>query len=248
MAETRLLDRLTASEPVLAAVGRLRLAQRHRRARHLRRHQPVRPRRPGSYRGGPDPARAETAPGPPLQAAALPAPAGAGLATMGRRPLLRPRRPHPGPYAGRTRRPSPATGRMPGTGAQAAGSSPAAMGAVAAARPATPAGGRVLEAASRPRRRRSGSGRLRSAARPGRRRAHPGRTTMDPSAHPGHQPATGRQPAPAPARTKPRVVGPGRRGGKSSPSSLPHEPASTTRSAASIGWPSSAAAWTPPSR
>ena len=41
---------------------------------------------------------------------------------------------------------------------------------------------------------------------------------------------------------------PGRRGGKSSPSSAPPGPASTSRSGPTAGWPSSAAAWTSPSR
>src|SRR5512135_1315764 len=83
---------------------------------------------------------------------------------------------------------------------------PAAVGAVAATRPAGAAGGRVLAAASRRRRRRRGAGRLRGAAGPGPQRACPGRTAVDTG--PVRPPAAGRQPAPAPGRARPRGVGP----------------------------------------
>jgi hypothetical protein len=98
---------------------------------------------------------------------------------------------------------------MRGAGPASAGSVPAAVGAVAAPRPAAATGGRVLEAASRPRRRPRGGGHLRGAAGPGRRRAHPGRPAVDADPDPDHQGAAGRQPAPTPAATRSRVVGPG---------------------------------------
>jgi len=107
-------------------------------------------------------------------------PGGAGLAPVGRRFLLRPRRPHPRPPGGRSRRPGPATAGLPGTGPEAAGSSPAAVGAVAAARPAPAKRGRVLETAPCGRRRPRGRGRLRGPPGPDRRPPRP--------PHPGRRP------------------------------------------------------------
>ena len=77
------------------------------------------------------------------------------------------------------------------------------------------------------------------AAGPWRRGARPGRSAVDADTDPLGQGAAGRQPAPAPAGTRSRVVGPnpsgpgrcagperpGRRGGRSLPTSLPHGPA-----------------------
>jgi Wax ester synthase-like Acyl-CoA acyltransferase domain len=145
--------------------------------------------------------------------------------------------------------------------AATAGSRPAAVGAVAAPRPASATGGRVLEAAPRPRRRPRGGGRLRGAAGPGRRGAHPGRPAVDADPDPDHQDAAGRQPAPTPPATRSRVVGPGPSGQDpaSGPSGLAGmagslhrtarapRPASTSRSGPTGGWPSSVAAWTAPS-
>jgi hypothetical protein len=67
------------------------------------------------------------------------------------------------------------------------GSSPAAVGAVAAARPAGPTGGRPPAAASHHRRRRRSGGRLRGTAGPDRRRAHSGRTAVDAETDPDRQ-------------------------------------------------------------
>ena len=87
------------------------------------------------------------------------------------------------------------------------------------------------------------------AAGPWRRGARPGRSAVDADTDPLGQGAAGRQPAPAPAGTRSRVVGPnpsgpgrcagperpGRRGGRFSPSSAPPGPASTDRSAPTGG-------------
>src|SRR6266540_3103155 len=93
----------------------------------------------------------------------------------------------PSQHACCSRRPSPTAAGMPGTGAATARSSPAAVGAVAAPRPARAAGGRVLKGASRPRGRSSRNGRLRGAARPDCRRAQSRSTAVDADADPDRQ-------------------------------------------------------------
>ena len=102
MAETHLLQRLTASDLFVLLwddfgwsgdIGALAI---------LRRNQPARPRRSRPDRGGPPPDRVETAPRPAVPAAAVPTATGAGLAAVGRRTVLRPRRPRPGPPAARS--------------------------------------------------------------------------------------------------------------------------------------------------
>jgi hypothetical protein len=117
-------------------------------------------------------------------AAAVPPPAGAGLAAVGRRARRRPRRPRPRPPAGRTRRRSPAAPGLCAAVSATAGSRTPTVGGLVPSWSARAAAGPVPTSLSRPGRRRGGDRCLRRPAGPFRRRGHAGDAPWTPTPMP----------------------------------------------------------------